>query len=152
MTQQNACLKAFLSLLLRYQDSELSLPFFKNIFHFFPSSSFLSAAAFIIFCQLDLTDGQFFLAMWWWWPSCRSDAIPMFFWQMLPSLLMWLFELFGMYDFCLGEWWFFQFDYEIFLLTGRLPTTRASAALPPSPCQIISGKEVHSLPLNVPLA
>ena len=35
----------------------------KTFFHFFPSSSFLSAAACIIFCQLDLTDGQFFLAM-----------------------------------------------------------------------------------------
>ena len=36
MTQQNACLKAFLSLLLRYQDSGLSLPFFKNIFSLLP--------------------------------------------------------------------------------------------------------------------
>ena len=125
MTQQNACLKAFLPLLLRYQNSGVSLPFFTKHFSLLPKFLVPLSCRLYNILSTKLEWWSICLAMWWWWSSFRSDLISMFFGQMLPSLLMWLF---GLYDF----WWFFQFDFSsmVFLLWTNLNCANESRPHP----------------------
>ena len=130
MTQQNACLKAFLPLLLRYQNSGVSLPFFTKHFSLLPKFLVpLSCRLYNIF-STKLEWWSIFLAMWWWWSSFRSDTISLFLGQTLPSLLMWFF---GLYDFW-GSGDFFNLTFRLWYF-GFEPTWTApmKAALTP-PC------------------